>query len=70
MMFSTSIALNEYKKEALTAASILHCTITVHTALEFYPWYIETLPMVYRTPYLWYSEPHIHGILIPLHIVF
>ena len=41
MMFPTCIRLNEYKKEALIVVSILHCIITVNTALEFYPWNIE-----------------------------
>jgi hypothetical protein len=28
--------------------------------------YIEPLPMIYRSPYPWYIELTIHGILIPL----
>jgi hypothetical protein len=37
IMFPTCIRLKEYKNEALIDVSILHCIITVNTALEFYP---------------------------------
>jgi hypothetical protein len=46
--FHTFKKLNEYKKEVLIAVTILHCIKTVNTALEFYPWYIDPLPLVYQ----------------------
>ena len=70
MMFHTFKKLNEYKKEVLIAVSILHCIKTVNTALEFHPWYIDPLPLVYQIhcllyfdPDTWYIEPATHGIL-------
>jgi hypothetical protein len=42
MMVPTCITLDEYKKEALIAVSILQCIITVNNALELYSWYVES----------------------------